>query len=620
MKRIVAWFGLLSVVLLAAVSGAPAANAAGKGHVFDSWDYQIVLNEDGWADVTLTIDADFGRSGAHGPWVVFKNKTGLSDDPDHYWYFDYQNFQVSSPTGAPAKFDKQEEDGSIGLKIGSKSRTVYGKQTYVLRYRVYGLINPKVSASGMDELNLLAIGGFGELDYRKVTLTVTGPADVRDATAFVDKTRVTEKPVISGKTVTYKFSDISYYQNVTVVAGWPAGTFNADPSLIRRPNMNNLFETNPAILACSIFLGIFCIGAAGANLYRNSKDQYYAGLVPGLTPVNGSATVVSKLRNRYPTAVQFSPPKNATPGEIGTLIDEQADLNDITAMIVDLAVRKYITIVHDQNDSWAFSLNADLSSKSLRKELTKSELKFLRKVFTGNELVVTSEDLTKPKYATLFSTLKDQLYSDVTKRGWFKNNPQKARNNTKYAGNATILVSLLGGGYIAYKFGLGWLAVGPLIAAVIFRLSARSTPVRTATGSAVLAQAKGFELFLTTADAQKLRWEEQQNIFSKYLPYAIAFGCADKWAKTFENLARIGAYNEQLDWYQDFANPYQSYSFLMLADSLSRSLHYSMSSSFESAMANAVKVHSSDGGGFSSFFDSGFSGGGGFGGAGGGSW
>ena len=40
-----------------------------------------------------------------------------------------------------------------------------------------------------------------------------------------------------------------------------------------------------------------------------------------------------------PIAAQYEPPNQLTPGEVGTLVDDSADMRDITASIVDLAVR-----------------------------------------------------------------------------------------------------------------------------------------------------------------------------------------------------------------------------------------------------------------------------------------
>lgn len=60
---------------------------------------------------------------------------------------------------------------------------------------------------------------------------------------------------------------------------------------------------------------------------------------------------------------------------------------------------------------------------------------------------------------------------------------------------------------------------------------------KTAEGSAVLAQSLGFKEYLTTAEAGQIAFEEASNIFSRYLPYAVVFGVADRWARTFAQVA-----------------------------------------------------------------------------------
>ena len=48
----------------------------------------------------------------------------------------------------------------------------------------------------------------------------------------------------------------------------------------------------------------------------------------------GSASVV----------VRYEPPPDLTPGEIGALVDERVDLRDLTATVVDLAIKGYLRI------------------------------------------------------------------------------------------------------------------------------------------------------------------------------------------------------------------------------------------------------------------------------------
>ena len=58
------------------------------------------------------------------------------------------------------------------------------------------------------------------------------------------------------------------------------------------------------------------------------------------------------LTGAGPVAVQFQPPDGLRPGQIGTLLDEQANVLDVTATIVDLAVRGHLRIVELERAHW----------------------------------------------------------------------------------------------------------------------------------------------------------------------------------------------------------------------------------------------------------------------------
>jgi hypothetical protein len=47
---------------------------------------------------------------------------------------------------------------------------------------------------------------------------------------------------------------------------------------------------------------------------------------------------------KRPVTVQYEPPKDVSPAEAGVLIDERADMRDVIATLVDMAVRGYIRI------------------------------------------------------------------------------------------------------------------------------------------------------------------------------------------------------------------------------------------------------------------------------------
>ena len=62
-----------------------------------------------------------------------------------------------------------------------------------------------------------------------------------------------------------------------------------------------------------------------------------------------------------------------------------------------------------------------------------------------------------------------------------------------------------------------------------------------------------------------MQFQEKENIFEKYLPYAISFNVVKKWAKAFE-----GIYNQPPTWYEGSFG--SKFSAVIFADSLNHSI------------------------------------------------
>ena len=97
---------------------------------------------------------------------------------------------------------------------------------------------------------------------------------------------------------------------------------------------------------------------------------------------------------------------------------------------------------------------------------------------------------------------------------------------------------------------LALIGIGLVIGAVALLLAADRFPARTGKGSAALARVQGFRLFVATAQADQIKWEEREQIFSAYLPFAMVFGLADRWAKIFGDLGSLSTRRQPgLYWY-----------------------------------------------------------------------
>ena len=134
--------------------------------------------------------------------------------------------------------------------------------------------------------------------------------------------------------------------------------------------------------------------------------------------------------------------------------------------------------------------------------------------------------------------MRDSVRNQVTSRGWFRKVPSAAATSSFGFGIIAIAV------FAAFAVGF-WLLLLliPLLPIVITLAVIRAKlkrGQRTAEGRAVCDQVEGFKTYLATAEADQLKFEEGEDIFSKYLPWAIIFELADRWAKICGDLVAMG--------------------------------------------------------------------------------
>lgn len=129
---------------------------------------------------------------------------------------------------------------------------------------------------------------------------------------------------------------------------------------------------------------------------------------------------------------------------------------------------------------------------------------------------------------------------------------------------------------------------------------------RTLQGRELWSRTGGFKRILSTPSAQdRFDFAGRQDLYLAYLPWAVAFGCADRWAAKYR--AETGAEPPTPSYF----GGYYAGSAFASVDSIVNDFGSTVDSAISSY--NATQSSSSSGGG-------GFSGGGGGGGGGGGSW
>jgi uncharacterized membrane protein YgcG len=311
--------------------------------------------------------------------------------------------------------------------------------------------------------------------------------------------------------------------------------------------------------------------------------------------------------------VTYEPPPGLSAGAVGTLVDERVDLADITAMVVDLAVRRYLTIREETRDR-VFGLLKTQETVFQREpsdgkpDLPPHEQRVITALFErGDE--VSTDDLKNSFYQHLPS-IRKSVYDRLAKDGYFDGSPETVRNRWILFGlAAAAFTALLGFGWLSWR-GHGPPAV-PLIPIVTGLLTlatfggfSKAMPRRTARGAAARKWALGFQEFARRVEGERLAEAaaDPRHEFEALLPYAMALGVASEWARKYE-----GIYEQSSpSWY---VGPHPGVGFS--THSFERSLSSAMSKAGET-MQSSPRSSSGSGGGGSS--------GGGGGGGGGGSW
>ena len=582
------------------------------GNQITRWDETFDLQQDGSAKVRLEIDFDFGDDPGHGPYFTFPTHQGY--DETYNRVYEITDLTATSPTGAPANIYTEDGEFWLVVRVGDENiDNVSGVQTYVLTYTVHHVMNAVTDAVppgqtdpiDADEFYWNAIGDMWEIPISNATVTVMSPVDAIATQCFAGATGVADpcdSATSDGARATFTHASLSPGQPMTVDVLYPSGSFNTTPQLEIADDTARAFRWSlPWVIP-----GLLILVGGGVLLWRAlakaTRDDYYVGLTPGLAPTGADEGTTRSLRKAPPVAVRFDPPKGVAPGLVGTLWDEKADTRDVTATIVDLAVRGYLRVDHVEAEDYRL-----VKLKNSDSTMLKYEGELFDAIFLDRNEVLLSE--LRATFAKTLQEVSVQMYSDVVSMGWYARSPSSTRLAWAGLGLLLVVVGFFGSIFVGNLGGSVLITLPLILIGAVLLFTQRAAPVRKAEGSRVLAESKGFELFLRTADANQLKFEEGQDIFSKYLPYAIAFGIAEQWTKKFQDLAAAGYQVAEPNWMTGYALG----SFWALNNGFTGTI-----SQFSSLASAAVSAPTPGSSGSSGFSGGGFGGGGGFSGGGGG--
>jgi uncharacterized membrane protein YgcG len=596
----VAWvLALLWVLLLPAPSGA-------QGFVFEEterYDVRIQIEPSGDLLVTETIRQQFGDTPRHGIFRYIPNRLRYDEEYDRVYPIELVSVQTSP--GTPDDVETSEEQGHFVIRIGDPDVEVTGRHRYEITYRVEGAMN---GFETHDELYWNAIGDRWEQQIREANVVVVGPAKINRVACFRgplgSTARCGRAEVKKGRGV-FADANLPPFNGMSVVVAMPAGTVaSTAPILDERWSLDKAFSRTPTTVGGGLGLLALIVGGIVLLMWRRGRDVRYRG--SQIDQVMGgpveTETQAVPLFERGTSVVEFAPPEDLRPGQVGTLVDEEANTLDVSATIVDLAVRKHL-VIEEIPKKWLLG-KADWKFRRLPPpegdHLLSYERSLLEGLFEDGDEVELSA--LRKKFAERLQKVQDALYQEIVSRKWFLRRPDKVRQAWTAFG---VLVLVAGIGItivLAYFTKLGLLGIPLAIGGILLLVGAKRMPARTAKGTAMTRRVNGFRVVIEKAEEHMAKWAEQENVFTRFLPYAVVFGVTEKWAKAFEALGELP---DDMSWYVS-SRPFVFSDFGESIDSFT--------------ITTSGTIASTPAGSGGSGFGGGGSSGGGGGGGGGGSW
>jgi hypothetical protein len=556
---------LLALCVLALLAVLPAA---AKQIIIQRFDEQVTVHRDSTIDVAETIQAQFIGTGWHG---IYRTIPIQYTDPEGFNYTLFlDHVTAADENGNSLKLEQSHEGRDVKFKIyvpepDNSTRTI------ILHYRVLDALR---FFADHDELYWNVTGEEWQATIQSASARIelpegaTGLHAVAYTGANYSRTQDAEVTVSDNVVEIRANHPLGYRQGLTAVVGF-------DKGLVHEPTVSDqiaqFLQSNWPLFIPVIVLFVMC----------------WLWWTRGRDPERDVITV------------QYEPPDNLSPGECGTLVDNQAAMRDITATLVDLAVKGYITI--EQKDQpgmlglthhrdYIFHLKKPAAQWT---DVRPHERAMLSGLFLGSDSMLADSvpapsamasqspgvqdyslssgtvDAAAPQASVALSDLQNRFYRQLpgirdcifdalVQDGYYLHRPDTVRQGYMGAGLAIGFVIVFAGSWLAKQSGMSnlpWFVAGIASGAIIFGFGWFMT-ARTSAGAKTYAKVLGFENFLGRVESDRIeRLEKTPELFEKFLPYAMALHVEKKWVQAFSGITM-----QPPQWYQGtYVGPFQAY-------------------------------------------------------------
>jgi len=580
MKKLVAGlFGLVILGVIVLIGGVDVGDSTSAGDVSTIRDYtaDFTVQADGDLEVVETLTVSFPVS-RHGIFRFFDTR----DNPGSHSRVIPTDIAVTRD-GSPEPYEKQTTNRGryLNLKIGSAGTTMTGDHVYRISYKIEGVLTPGTNGSPTQFYWDLIPPGW-QMPITQAHLKVHLPADAREFQCAVGVGATSGCTADGGgtDTLTVLAANLSPNTPVTIKTGLDIPTPKEKHALPWPGRLDPIFGRHPVLLGAVLVLAVLA-GLSGFAMSLSTREKEPA----------------------YP--LMYAPPDGIGPAQAAYLLDEKVDDKAFVATMMYAAEKGAVQLDQD-GKAWTITGGPDPAAWGRVDDVTQ---------LAGQSLGVVSSGASfsaSPKSVSAGEKLKGVLSSfKANTKGWARTSGLMAPSGLGGFGCFVLLalwaltiwlgafnplhmsvIALIPGAFAVFGLGVGLAGAGTK---------------RTPAGRELWSRVGGFRRILSTPSAvDRFDFSGRKELYTAYLPWAVAFDCADEWAKKY----RVETGEEP---------PAPSY-FGGYTGAHTGNYVNSMVSSFDSAVSSAISAYQATQSSSSSGGGGGFSGGGGGGGGGGGSW
>ncbi|GAA1165334.1 DUF2207 domain-containing protein [Nocardioides aquiterrae] len=582
MKRVVGYLVGLAVLCLVLV--VPALIRSGGDAAIDSDisidSYRATLDVDENGDLTVdeTLDVAFLVGGKHG---IFRYWDRRDPNAPHARRDPHDVVVTMDGQDVPVELSDESGRRYLVARVGDPNSTVStGNHTYRIHYEVDGVLEPGVDADSETQLYWELVPHGPQIGEANLTVHLPAAAEHVECAVGAGQTGGCRPQGEGTDTLRVRTGALEPGTPVTLLAGMDIPTPPPGKELPWTQRWDAVLGTSVPVAVLVLLLAVGA-GLLGFVLVRRTREQD-----PG-----------------FP--LLYAPPEGIGPAQAAYLVSEDVGDEQYVATLMYAAERGAIDL-NRSNDTWTITDKNGSEGWAGLDPVTSGVAHLLGG--PGASFRASPKDVEAGK------RLKAEMERfEESTRSWARSSGLMVASGLGNRGALVIGASALAVLAIAWWNPLDMTLLGlvpGLFAVFGAGLAATGAGTRrTRAGRDLWSRSGGFRRILSTPSAEdRFDFAARKDLYTAYVPWAVAFGCADEWAEKYRT--EMGS-----------EPPVPSYFGGYYGGMAAGSAVSSMVGDFQSTVSSAISSYeatqkSSSSGGVGGSF----SGGGGGGGGGVGSW